>query len=199
VDDQTVLAPGRPRASLVVRQGTQVGMTFSLAGDEIILGREEGVGISIRDPEISRQHARISWQAGNYYVEDMGSTNGTFLNGAPVTGRQLLRSGDTIGMGQTLLAFQEQAGVIPPQPVAPPARPAAPSPPAEPAAPQKERSRCLLWGCGCLVALGLLLVIAIVVGVLAFPNEIEGFFNSILNRFGLELDLAMLYVPRLLA
>jgi hypothetical protein len=199
VDDQTVLAPGRPRASLVVRQGTQIGMTFSLAGDEIILGREEGVGISIRDPEVSRQHVRISWQAGNYYVEDLGSTNGTFLNGAPVTGRQLLRSGDTIGMGQTLLAFQEQAGGIPPQPVAPPARPAAPPPPAEPAAPERGRSRCLLWGCGCLVALGLLLVIAIVVGVLAFPNEIEGFFNSILNRFGLELDLAMLYVPRLLA
>ncbi len=199
MDDQTVLAPGRPRANLVVRQGTQVGMTFSLTGDEIILGREEGIGISIRDPEVSRQHARISWQAGNYYIEDLGSTNGTFLNGAPVTSRQLLRSSDTIGMGQTLLVFQEQAGVIPTQPVAPPAQPAAPPPAAEPAAPKRERSRCLLWGCGCLVVLGLLLLIAVVVGLLAFPNEVEGFFNSILNRFGLELDLVMLYVPQLLA
>jgi hypothetical protein len=199
VDDRTVLAPGRPRANLVVRQGTQVGMTFSLTGDEVILGREEGIDISIRDPEVSRQHARISWQAGNYYIEDLGSTNGTFLNGAPVAGRQLLRSSDTIGMGQTLLVFQEQAGVIPTQPVAAPARPAAPSPPAEPAAPERGRSRCLLWGCGCLVVLGLLLVIAVVVGVLIFPTEIEDFVNSILNRFGLELDLVMLYVPQLLA
>jgi hypothetical protein len=199
VDDQTVLAPGRPRASLVVRQGTQTGMTFALTGDEVILGREEGISVSIRDPEVSRQHARISWQVGNYYVEDLGSTNGTFLNGAPVTSRQLLRSGDTIGIGQTLLVFQERAGVIPSQPVAPPARSAAPSPPAEPAAPERGRSRCLLWGCGCLVALGLLLVIAVVIGMLAFPNEIEGLFNSILNRFGLEVDLVMLYMPRLLA
>jgi hypothetical protein len=199
VDDQTVLAPGRPRANLVVRQGTQVGMTFSLTGDEVILGREEGIDISIRDPEVSRQHARISWQAGNYYIEDLGSTNGTFLNGAPVTGQQLLRSSDTIGMGQTLLVFQEQAGMIPTQPVASPERPAAPSPPAEPAAQERGRSRCLLWGCGCLVVLGLLLVIAAVVGALIFPTEIEDFVNSILNRFGLELDLVMLYVPQLLA
>jgi hypothetical protein len=199
VDDQTVLAPGRPRATLMVRQGTQVGMTFSLAGDEVTLGREEGIDISIRDPEVSRQHARISWQAGNYYIEDLNSTNGTFLNGAPVTSRQLLRSGDTIGMGQTLLVLQEQAGMISPRPVAPPAPPAAPSPTAEPVAPKKGRSRCLLWSCGCLVLLGLLLVIAVVIGLLAFPNEIEGFFNSILNRFGLELDLVMLYVPPLLA
>ncbi len=199
MDDQTVLAPGRPRANLVIRQGTQVGMTFSLTGDEVTLGREEGIGVSIRDPEVSRQHARIGWQAGTYYIEDLGSTNGTFLNGAPVTGRQLLRSGDTIGMGQTLLVFQEQAGVIPTQPVAPPARPAAPSPPAEPEAPERGRSRCLLWSCGCLVVLGLLLAIAAVVGVLIFPTEIEDLVNSILNRFGLELDLVMLYVPQVLA
>jgi len=121
VDDQTVLAGSQPQASLVVSQGAQVGTTFSITGSEVILGREEGIGIAVPDPEVSRQHARVVWQGGYYYLEDLGSTNGTFLNGTPVTGAQILRAGDSIGIGQTLLVFQTQPGAIPAEAVAAPA------------------------------------------------------------------------------
>lgn len=198
MDDQTVLAWGQPQASLVIRQGAQVGTTFSISGSEVILGREEGLEISIRDPEVSRRHARISWQGDSYHVEDLGSTNGTFLNGALVSSPQPLRAGDTIGIGQTVLVFQTETGGIPPQPAA--GSPyAAPSPPTSaPATEQRGRSRCLVGGCGCLVLLGLLLVVAAVVLLLAFPQELEDFLNGILNTFGLETDIAMLYISQLL-
>ena len=181
MDDQTVLATDQPRASLVVRQGANVGTTHYITSDEVILGREEETDISVRDPEVSRRHARISWQSGNHYVEDLGSTNGTFLNSNLVTSPQPLRSGDTIGIGQTLLVFQEEAEAIPVQPEAAPAysAPPPPSPAAPPAEQRSGGSRCLLWGCGCLILLGLLLVIIVGVGMLVFAQEIQPVFDDL--------------------
>ena len=199
MDDQTLMARGQPAASLVVRQGAQVGMTFSIMGEEAILGREEGIDVSVRDPEVSRRHSRISWQNGSYYIEDLKSTNGTFLNGALVTSPQPLRSGDTIGIGQTVLVFQSELGAAFEQPAVgdayPGAQPASSA--AEPAR-RERRNRCLLVGCGCLVLLGVLVLVVLLVLFLAFPQELENFLNSILNIIGLEADLAMRSVPYLL-
>jgi hypothetical protein len=181
VDDQTILTTDQHRASLVVRQGVNVGTTYHVTSAEAVLGRDEDTEISVRDPEVSRRHARISWQSGDYYVEDLGSTNGTFLNGALVTSPQPLRSGDTIGVGQTLLVFQTEADVIPAQPPAAPVYSAPPEPPS--AAPPAEQtggsSRCLLWGCGCLILLGLLIVIVAGVGTLFFAREIQPVFDDL--------------------
>jgi hypothetical protein len=200
VDDQTVLASARPRASLVVRQGTQVGTTFPLTGDVVIIGREEGAEVSIQDPEVSRQHARISWQAGRYVLEDLGSTNGTYLNGVQITSPQPLQPGDTVGMGQAVLVFEAQPEATLAQPVVAPVQPIPPpSQAAQPAEPKSGRSRCLLWGCGCLALLGLLVLIAAAMAMLFIPTQIEDLLNGILNSIGLELDLAMLYVTHLLA
>ena len=196
MDDQTVLASGRPKASLVVRQGAQIGTTFPLSGEAIILGREEGVGITLHDPEVSRQHARISWQAGSYILEDLGSTNGTSLNSVQLTGQRPLRPGDSIGLGETVLVFQAQAGPIPARPVTAPARPvSAPSPVAAPAEPKKGGSRCLLWGCGCLIVLIALLVVIAVVAMLVFPEQIQPFFDE----NGIPIRLTLLYVAHWLA
>lgn len=193
MDEQTVLAWSQPQASLVVRQGAGVGMTFSITGEEIILGREEGLGISIRDPEVSRRHARVSWQSGDYYVEDLGSTNGTFLNGTRVTSPQPLRAGDAIGIGQTLLVFQTEAEATQTQPEPPLAQPA--PPPAVSPAPQKRRgSKCLLWGCGCLILLGLLLVILVAAATFLFAEEIQ----PILDDLEIPVQLTMLYAKHLL-
>ena len=199
MDDQTLMARGQPAASLVVRQGAQVGMTFSIMGEEAILGREEGIDVSVRDPEVSRRHSRISWQNGSYYIEDLKSTNGTFLNGALVTSPQPLRSGDTIGIGQTVLVFQSELGAAFEQPAVADAYPGSqPASPAAGPARRERRNRCLLVGCGCLVLLGVLVLVVLLVLFLAFPQELENFLNSILNIIGLEADLAMRSVPYLL-
>lgn len=184
MDDPTVLATDQPRASLVVRQGAQVGTTYHITSAEVILGREEGTDISVRDPEVSRRHVRLSWQSGNYFVEDLGSTNGTFLNGALVASPQPLRSGDTIGMGQTLLVFRTEAeppaahAPVPADYSAPPPPPAAPMP-APPEVQKSGTSQCLLWGCGCLLLLGLLFIVLAGVAVLIFGQEIQSILNSL--------------------
>ncbi len=201
MDDQTVLATDQPRASLVVSQGTKVGTTYYITSAEAILGRDEETDISVRDPEVSRRHARISWQSGNYYIEDLGSTNGTFLNSSLVTSPQPLRSGDTIGLGQTLFVFQTEADAMPTQPPPKPAYTAPPPSPPPPAAvaptaePTSGGSRCLLWGCGCLILLGLLLFFIAGAGILIFANEIQ----SVLDDLGIPIHLTMVYVTHLLA
>jgi len=208
MDDKTVVGSRRPQASLVVRQGARAGTVFPLTADSVVLGREEGVDISLRDPEVSRQHARVSWQAGTYVLEDLGSTNGTFLNGMQITGQRPLRPGDSIGLGQTILVLQPQAAAEPTSPMPaprpamaqapaqpayvppPPPRPSAPPVPPAPAAAEGGGSRCLIWGCGCLAALLIVLVALAVAAALIIPDQIQ----PILNQYGIPIQLTMLYV-----
>ncbi len=206
MDDKTVVGSRRPPASLVVRQGVRAGTAFPLTTDSVVLGREEGVDISLRDPEVSRQHARISWQAGTYVLEDLGSTNGTFLNGMQITGQRPLRPGDSIGLGQTILVLQPQAAAEPTAAV-PASRPAAaqapaqpayvpppppPPPAAAPAAAEGGGSRCLIWGCGCLAALLIVLVALAVAAALIIPDQIQPF----LDKNGIPIQLTMLYIAQ---
>ena len=123
--------------------------------DEFLIGRATtGDGRLGEDPELSRNHARIVRRAGDQLtIEDLGSTNGTFVNGKRVTDAQALRPGDTIKLGTTTLQVLDETGgapqatalgAVPPpqaQPTAaaatPPAAPApaapAPAPPPAPA------------------------------------------------------------------
>ncbi|HLY01450.1 MAG TPA: FHA domain-containing protein [Candidatus Cybelea sp.] len=67
------------------------------------IGRSKEAGIALRDPEVSRQHARLSSHGGVVYVEDLRSRNGTFLNGRRVTETIEVREGDEIDVGTTRL------------------------------------------------------------------------------------------------
>ncbi len=104
----TDVGKGRPPASLVVRQGAQVGQTYSLQAGSNVIGREEGATHVVQDSQISRTHAQVSWVAGQYVLEDLRSTNGTLVNGVRVTEPRPLVDGDLISIGQTLLVFQLQ-------------------------------------------------------------------------------------------
>ena len=53
-------------------------------------------------------HARIFEAGGHYFVEDLGSANGTLLNGAPIAGRRELATGDSVALGPVVLAFATQ-------------------------------------------------------------------------------------------
>ena len=176
-NDATMLGSSQPVATLVVRQGAQAGMSFSITGHQVLLGREEGLDIILQDPESSRRHSRISWQGGQYVIEDLGSTNGTFVNGVQITTPQMLNPGDSIGIGQTALVFQMQGGQVPFQ--SPPPRQAQTY--AEPSSPKTKSSepqeskttQYLLYGCGCLLLIGICILLMIAAMVLMAPGVIE--------------------------
>lgn len=123
----------QPTITLTVQQGPQRGQRFSVAKDSIIIGRVAGSDVVVSDPEVSRRHASITWERGQPIIRDLGSTNGTFVNGVRLTGPQALRDGDTIGLGKVQLGFQcpAIAGARPTvaRPVPPPPAYAPPPPP----------------------------------------------------------------------
>ena len=87
---------------LVMSQGPQPGQTFILDQDQLTLGRDPSNGIVISDPQVSRQHARITCQDEMIVIEDLGSTNGTFVNGMRLTGPHILANLDVIGLGDAV-------------------------------------------------------------------------------------------------
>lgn len=104
-------------ATLIIERGESVGTEFALSSDESTIGRWDAdngifpdVDLDAHDPEakVSRRHARIRRENGRYVIEDLGSTNGTFVN----RGRRLipgnahiLNDGDEIIVGKTFLRF----------------------------------------------------------------------------------------------
>jgi pSer/pThr/pTyr-binding forkhead associated (FHA) protein len=95
-------------ARFEVVAGRAIGMSI-LLDDELLIGRHaEGAGRLADDEEISRSHARISLdRSGFCAIEDLGSTNGTFVNGLRIAGPQTLSVGDTIELGGTTLVVRE--------------------------------------------------------------------------------------------
>ncbi|MET0276200.1 MAG: FHA domain-containing protein [Acidimicrobiia bacterium] len=77
------------------------GEVFTL-GDELTVGRGGGCGIVLDDGFVSQVHARIYRRDGDVYVEDLGSRNGTLINGQPLQGAIKLRRGDQVQWGQTI-------------------------------------------------------------------------------------------------
>ena len=97
-----------PTARLEVVAGRAIGMSV-LLDDELLIGRHaDGAGRLADDEEISRSHARITLdRSGFCAIEDLGSTNGTFVNGLRLTGPQTLSVGDTVELGGTTLVVRE--------------------------------------------------------------------------------------------
>ena len=126
---------------LIMRSGPTPGATFTLEGDQIDIGRDSTNEIVINDAEISRRHARLTFQGGKYVLEDLGSTNGTFVNGQRLAGPRVLKAGEVVSFGEQIVMifeasnFDAGATVVSPRAAAVPAasRPvmAPPPPPAE--------------------------------------------------------------------
>ena len=79
-------------ARLIIKRGPNPEQEYSLTLVEVTIGRSSTNVIAIADPEVSRRHACIRWDDGSYIIEDWASTNGTFVNHAPVKRRQLQNS-----------------------------------------------------------------------------------------------------------
>ncbi len=122
---------------LIMRSGPTPGAAFTLEGDQITIGRDSTNEITINDAEISRRHARLTFQGGKYVLEDLGSTNGTFVNGQRLAGPRVLKAGEVVSFGEQIILvfevmnFNPDATVVSPRAAAVPSasRPVAPPPP----------------------------------------------------------------------
>jgi serine/threonine protein kinase len=108
VDDLTL--PGqRPAVQLVITTSADpraVGHAFPLDAEECVLGREPGANLYVDDSRCSRRHAVIRYTGAGFAIQDLGSSNGTFLNGRRLGGEpQRLGFGASIRIGETTLAF----------------------------------------------------------------------------------------------
>jgi steroid delta-isomerase-like uncharacterized protein len=94
---------------LISEKGPTAGETFELLRDTLVIGREvQSVDIAIPDPAISRRHARLTRQGKDYTIEDLNSSNGTFVNSKRISGAVLLAEGDVIELGKAArLSFEE--------------------------------------------------------------------------------------------
>jgi pSer/pThr/pTyr-binding forkhead associated (FHA) protein len=97
--------PGRRRGTprlVVVEPKERKGRTYDLR-DEQTVGRAAGCQITLDDTYVSQLHARVFSKDGAWYVEDLGSTNGTYLNSKRVSGALAVKRGDQVKIGATVL------------------------------------------------------------------------------------------------
>jgi hypothetical protein len=95
-----------PRLEVVAAMGHEPGTTFDV-GEGATLGRSNGADIRVDDPFASSAHARVFSRGDFMYVEDMGSTNGTYLNGRQLRNAERLKMADVIRIGDSEYRYQE--------------------------------------------------------------------------------------------
>jgi pSer/pThr/pTyr-binding forkhead associated (FHA) protein len=88
------------------------GRQFSLADQPIILGRSEKCAVYVADPRASRRHAEIAWDGEVSTLSDLGSANGTFLNGRRVANAETLRDGDEIVVASAVFTFHDPEATL---------------------------------------------------------------------------------------
>jgi hypothetical protein len=118
---------------LYVRRGPMPGEMFVLNLPTLIAGRDPLADIIVRDPEVSRNHARLILTENGYEIQDMGSTNGTFINGTPLRGEpHLLAAGELITLGSNVVLEYQVTEVEAGDPLATMIKPDEPAAPDRP-------------------------------------------------------------------
>jgi FHA domain-containing protein len=96
---------GQPRV-LVVTQGSQTGQSAALADGVILIGRGADCQIILDDDYVSTRHARVVSGENGIYLEDLGSTNGSYVNGQRITAPTTITMSDTVRIGKTILKLE---------------------------------------------------------------------------------------------
>jgi hypothetical protein len=95
---------------LVLRVGPSPGKVFPLMKNEVTIGRDINNEIVINDAEVSRKHCRLVMSEDTFAIEDLGSTNGTWVNERRISGQHVLRNGETIRLGDNITLIYEMVG-----------------------------------------------------------------------------------------
>jgi hypothetical protein len=173
---RTVLDQG-PVPYLLLTAGQGRGQAFDLRG-AVSLGRSQANSITISDGKVSRSHARLDPIRSTYVLTDLGSANGTYVNGVRITQPIRLRDGDLVQVGDTQLVFhtrssaraprEPQALGHPPFPAAPAVDSASAVSDFSPAAVGRAKVPTWVWaGCvGLLIILALVIITALAAGIL---------------------------------
>ena len=88
--------------SILVKNGFYEGLEVCLDRERLVLGRGRSADVTLAEPTISRSHAAIGFDADGFFMQDLGSTNGTTVNGGKAV-RAVLKHGDIIQMGKLTL------------------------------------------------------------------------------------------------
>ncbi|MBK8026273.1 MAG: FHA domain-containing protein [Chloroflexi bacterium] len=107
-------SPERP--ILIIQQEKALDLHWTLPSDEVVLGRGEDCELILSERQVSRQHIRIFQQGEQYYVEDLESRNGTWVNGEQLKGTRRLQNGDKIQLAMTVKIEYVASGSTAPMP-----------------------------------------------------------------------------------
>lgn len=100
-------APARGAATrLVITDGPLAGTTLPLSGAQVLVGRSPGNTLVLDDDYASNRHARFFPKDGGWWLEDLGSTNGTYADGERVSAAEEIRPGVPVRIGQTVLELR---------------------------------------------------------------------------------------------
>ena len=103
-----------PAARLMFKTGDRAGQSIPLSAEATRIGRGSENDVVVDDPAVSREHATIIFENGQYVVEDVGSAGGTMVEGSSAGGQTVLSSGSTIQLGETELVFMQSDSPAPP-------------------------------------------------------------------------------------
>ena len=117
---------GSPMPKLTLLLGRRTMQVYDFKQESIVIGRDDGADVLIDNPSVSRRHAEIRLGEDGWEVEDLGSSNGTFVSGTKIKGAHSLGLGDEVGFGKFSIVFGKALGDgEQPKPTAP--RPASPA------------------------------------------------------------------------
>lgn len=94
---------------LLCVEGYHEGFEWPIGDDPVIIGRGKDIDVSLRDMKVSRRHARIFRNGVRFFIEDLGSTNGTYLDRQKITKLALLQNEQFFQVGESLLLFTEKS------------------------------------------------------------------------------------------
>lgn len=96
---------------VVTHDGPLKGRVLVIDEDELVLGRRDNSDLVLPDPHVSRAHAVVRRQSGVIWLEDLGSTGGTYVNGEQITGSQALKHSDIVRFGSVETRFEDRSSL----------------------------------------------------------------------------------------